>query len=71
MKRFIQLLELGSVIRYVIWKVTKGKTDITIKLIDGPHIRLRPFPAFTDYGVAYEVFMHRVYDDPGCLPKPH
>ena len=66
---FVGMLSLGSVPSYVWWRLRGRRSTVSVRLAEGPRILLRPRSSGNnDYGVAYEVFVHRFYDCPRSLP---
>ncbi|HUB11661.1 MAG TPA: FkbM family methyltransferase [Acetobacteraceae bacterium] len=66
---FARLLTPDSLPRYLLWQLTGRRDTVAVRLRDGPKLLLRPRSAGNnDYGVAYEVFLHRHYDCPRPLP---
>lgn len=62
---FARALRLTSLPRYIWWRLRKRRTPVALRLRDGPRILLRPASVGNnDYGVAYEIFVHRFYDCP-------
>jgi FkbM family methyltransferase len=66
---FVSTLSRLSVPAYVWWRLRGRRSTVSVRLAEGPRIRLRPRSVGNnDYGVAYEVFVHRFYDCPRPLP---
>ncbi len=66
---FSGLLAPRSVPRYAIWRLTGRRGTVALRLAGGPTILLRPPGAGNnDYGVAYEIFLHRHYALPRLIP---
>lgn len=66
---FSALLGPGSVLRYALWRLRRRRPTVCLCLRGGPRLLLRsPFAGNNDYGVAYEVFVHRHYACPRPLP---
>lgn len=64
---FARLLSLPSLLRYARWRWRGRRTTVGLRLRNGPWILLRPNRAGNnDYGVAYEIFVHRYY----ACPRP-
>lgn len=66
---FPRLLNVPSLARYAWWRLRGRRSTIYVHLRNGPRIFLRSANASSnnDYGVAYEVFVHRHYDCPRPL----
>ena len=59
---FRRAVSLSSIPRFLVWRLTGRRSTVSIRLRQGPGIMLRPRSAGNnDYGVAYEVFVHRLY----------
>jgi FkbM family methyltransferase len=60
------LLSPASRIRYLIWRMTGSRRDLTVSLRNGPCLVIRPAPA-GDLSVAYEIFVDELYRSPRPL----
>jgi FkbM family methyltransferase len=66
---FARLLGPIGLLRYAWWRLRGRRSTLHVALRGGPRIRLRPRSAGNnDYGVAYEVFVHRHYACPRPVP---
>jgi FkbM family methyltransferase len=63
-RRFADLLTAASRVRYILWRLVGWPDALVVRMRDGLRITMRRFPRTTDYGVAYEIFYHRVYQHP-------
>jgi FkbM family methyltransferase len=62
--RFADLLTPFSRVKYLLDRLLGWPVPVVVALRSGTRIRMRPFPSTTDYGVAYEIFYHRMYRHP-------
>src|SRR5689334_53899 len=64
---FHRTLNLRSVLKYAWWRAARQRRPVTLSLKHGGRFQLRPSrlggQGNNDYGVAYEVFVDRFYDD--------
>ncbi len=66
---FSRLLSFASLLRYAIWRLMGRRRAVAVQLAGGPSLLLRPSNSGNnDYGVAYEIFLHRYYRCPRPLP---
>jgi len=66
---FARLLSAPSLVRYAWWRLRGRRSVARLNLRRGPDILMRPSGAGNnDYGVAYEIFVHRHYACPRPLP---
>lgn len=69
MSSFIEHLTPINRLRYAWWRARGRRGGVTLALRSGPVFQLRPdgrgWRGNDDYGVAYDVFVHRHYDPPG------
>ncbi|MDA8250722.1 MAG: FkbM family methyltransferase [Rhodospirillales bacterium] len=66
---FARLLGPASLLRYAWWRLRGRRATVHLRLRNGPRLLLRPRSAGNnDYGVAYEIFVHRYYACPRPLP---
>jgi FkbM family methyltransferase len=68
-RRFSDLLTAASRVRYILWRLVGWPAAVVVRLRDGLRLTMRRFPRTTDYGVAYEIFYHRVYAHPWLPAK--
>ncbi len=62
---FVSSLTLPSVLPYLLWRARGRATETRVRFRQGPLLALRPrTKQANDYGLAYEVFVHRFYDSP-------
>jgi FkbM family methyltransferase len=66
--RFADLLTPFSRVKYLGCRLLGWPAAVMVAMRSGTLIRMRPFPSTTDYGVAYEIFYHQVYQHP-WLPR--
>ncbi len=60
---FIGALNPISLPPYLLWRARRRAVATTLRLRDGLRLRFRPVTRrANDYGLAYEVFVHRFYD---------
>ncbi len=64
--RLRALMRPASRLRYLIWRVTGSRRDLTVRLRKGPRLVMRPAPA-GDLSVAYEIFVDELYRSPRPL----
>lgn len=66
MPTFREQLTPGSLVKYVVWTAAQHRFPVTLKLKSGACFELRPNAigrnGNNDYGVAYEVFVHKHLD---------
>jgi FkbM family methyltransferase len=65
-KHFLNLLERGSQIRYLLWRLAGGPNLIGVRLKSGLHLNIRSLSS-TDYGVAWDIFWRGCYQSPERL----
>lgn len=53
-------LTFSSRVRYMAWRLLKQRTELVVRLSDGPQIVIRPEPE-TDLSIAVEVFVFEMY----------
>ena len=67
---FTRTLTLRSAFRYLAWRAQGGQGTAWLRLRSGPQIQLRPASSGNgDYGVAYEIFVHRYLASPVWIPR--
>lgn len=67
---FVGAITPASLPPYLLWRARGRNTDTTLRLREGPRLRFRPVtPTANDYGLAYEVFVHRWYDCPRPIDR--
>src|SRR5438067_4943853 len=66
---FSRSLCLKSAASYFAWRLLRLQRPVTLRLKSGPRFELRPrsISNNNDYGVAYEIFVEKQYDDGGHL----
>lgn len=62
-KHFRNLLEPGSQLRYLLWRVAGGSNPLEIRLKSGLRLKMRS-RASTDYGVAWDIYWRGCYRSP-------
>jgi FkbM family methyltransferase len=55
--------------KYLLWRVSKSKQPVVVRLQDGKRLILRPRPT-TDLGTAFEIFISQAYLKPAIVPEP-
>lgn len=63
------LLRPADRLKYLLWRVSKSKKPVVVKLQDGKRLILRPRPT-TDLGTAFEIFISQAYLRPAIVPEP-
>lgn len=65
---FTRQLTIGSAVHYVTHRAIGRKHPLRLHMKSGARFELRPVTRDNiDYGVAYEIFVHRFYDNKGLL----
>ncbi len=54
--------------RYLLWRISRSKKQITVKLAESEKIIIRPLPT-TDLATACEIFLDEAYDKPIEVPE--
>ena len=69
MARLRDLMTRASRWRYLLWRATRSRRAIELRLRTGEQIHLRPQPA-GDVATAYELWVLRQYDPPWPIARP-
>ncbi len=66
LKKLRDLLNNKSRINYLLWRLLKLQSNITVQLTSGEYLNLRPRP-FDDVDTAFEIYAEQVYISPVSL----
>ncbi len=66
-KRLRDLLKYPDQLRYLLWRISKTKHAIAVRLKSGTSLTIRPEPT-TDLATAYEIFIAQAYRKPELVP---
>ncbi len=67
---FTRRLTVPSAVAYGAWRLRKSTQAISLTFREGTRFELRPGrESNNDYGVAYEIFVERLYDDGGSIAR--
>src|SRR5579864_6752367 len=70
MLNFTRRLTPQSAVAYGVWRLRESRQPILLRLRSGPQFELRPGRDINnDYGVAYEIFVEKLYDDARTIPR--
>src|ERR1044071_2593664 len=63
------LLRPADRFKYLLWRASKSRKPVVVRLQDGKRLILRPRPT-TDLGTAFEIFISQAYLRPAVVPEP-
>jgi FkbM family methyltransferase len=67
---FRGLLTSFSLVRYIAWRLSGGRSAIILSLRNGLQLKLRGLQT-SDYGLAWDIFWRRCYESPEPLAAVH